>query len=69
VIPDAPNVTYHAASISLKLRCVIFSNEHITSSVKVSMPQFVWWITNHSFVPSSLSSGCHHRWRDPFIKG
>jgi hypothetical protein len=26
----------------------------ITSSVNVSMPQSVWWITNHSFVPSSL---------------
>ena len=26
----------------------------MTSSVKNSMPQFVWWMTNHSRVPSSL---------------
>src|SRR5882724_4543768 len=26
----------------------------MTSSVKVSMPQLVWWMTNHSRVPSSL---------------
>ena len=26
----------------------------MTSSLKNSMPQFVWWTTNHSRVPSSL---------------
>jgi hypothetical protein len=26
----------------------------MTSSVKISMPQFVWWMTNHSPVPCSL---------------
>ncbi len=30
------------------------SSERITSSVKSSMPQSVWWTTNHSSVPSSL---------------
>ena len=26
----------------------------MTSSVKNSIPQLVWWMTNHSLVPSSL---------------
>jgi hypothetical protein len=26
----------------------------MTSSVKISMPQLVWWMTNHSPVPCSL---------------
>jgi hypothetical protein len=30
------------------------SNRRITSSVKNSIPQFVWWMTNHSRVPRSL---------------
>jgi hypothetical protein len=33
---------------------LLASSLRMISSVKVSMPQSVWWITNHSRVPSSL---------------
>ena len=37
-----------------RLEALLASRPRITSSVKNSMPQFVWWMTNHSRVPSSL---------------
>ena len=33
---------------------LLASRPRITSSVKNSIPQLVWWMTNHSLVPSSL---------------
>ena len=52
--PIVPALACHPDASTLAVLRLLAKRPRMTSSVKVSMPQSVWWMTNHSRVPSNL---------------